>query len=113
MLFFTLSILGCKSDMDETIKNGYFDTCPEANVETLVNGFFANPKWESFVSPDDDKYHLNATGEIQYDSKTVNAVIQFEMEDGDRWQINAFEINNQPQDNDMIAELIYEMCIIQ
>ena len=97
--------------MDKTIKQGHFDACPKHNVEKLVTSFFANPKWESFVSPDDDKYHLNASGQIMYDNETVNALIQFEMVGDERWQINAFEINGEPQNEFMVAELINEMCI--
>ncbi len=106
-----ISFIGCKSEMDKTIKQGYFDACKKHTVEKLVESFFANPKWESFISPDDDKYHLNASGQITYDNKTVNAIIQFEMEGDNRWQINAFEINGVPQDEVMVAELINEMCL--
>lgn len=111
VLLIIITLVGCKSEMDKTIKQGYFDACKKHNVETLVTSFFANPKWESFVSPDDNKYHLNASGQIMYDNQTVNAVIQFEMEGDDRWQINAFEINGEAQNELMVAELINEMCI--
>jgi len=111
VLIIVSALVGCKSEMDKTIKQGYFDACKKHNVETLVTSFFANPKWESYVSPEDDKYHLNASGQIMYDNKTVNALIQFEMEGDDRWQINAFEINGEAQDELMVAELINEMCI--
>ncbi len=110
-LFLLTTLFSCKSKMDETIKKGYFDACKKHNVETLVNSFFANPKWESFVSPDDDKYHLNSSGQITYDNKPVNAVIQFEMDGDDRWHINAFEINGEAQNEIMVAELINEMCL--
>ena len=111
VLLIIITLVGCKSEMDKTIKQGYFDACEKHNVETLVNSFFANPKWESFVSPDDDKYHLNASGQITYENKPVNAVIQFEMDGDDRWQINAFEINGEAQNDFMVAELINEMCL--
>ena len=60
---------GCKSEMDDLIKKGSFEACPDHTVETLVTNYFDNPKWESFITPDDDKYHLNATGEIFYNDK--------------------------------------------
>ena len=105
------TLFGCKSEMDNTIKKGFFDACQEYNVETLVNSFFANPEWESFVSPDDDKYHLNASGQITYDNKPANALIQFEMDGNDSWEINAFEINGEAQNDFMAAELINKMCL--
>jgi hypothetical protein len=105
------SLFGCKAKMDDTIKKGYFDSCRKYNVETLINGFFANPKWESFISPDDDKYHLNVSGQIMYDNAPANAIVQFEIHDDERWQINAFEINGEPQEDFMIAGLVDEMCV--
>lgn len=110
-LLIIITLVGCKSEMDKAIKQGYFDACEKHNVETLVTSFFANPKWESFVSPDDNKYHLNASGQIMHDNKTVNALIQFEFVGDDGWDINAFEINGEAQNELMIDELINEMCI--
>lgn len=109
-IILVLIIASCKSKMDDSIKKGYFDSCKKATVEQLVNNFFNNPKWESFVSPDDDRYHLNVSGQIQYDEKAANALIQFEVLKNKKWQINAFEINGEPQDDDVIEELISEMC---
>ncbi len=109
-LFSLFILLSCKSNLENVIKEGSFDSCPNQSVETLVNSFFKNPKWESFVSPEDDKFHLNASGQILYGNKKVNALIQFEIINEDRWQINAFEINGEPQDDYMIEELIAEMC---
>ncbi|WP_395767247.1 hypothetical protein [Aquirufa sp.] len=102
--------VGCKSEMDNSIKKGYFDDCQKATVEELVDGFFANPEWESFVSPDDNKYHLNVSGEITYEDKPANAVIQFEINDDKTWEINAFEINGEGQTEDMISDLVVGMC---
>jgi len=96
--------------MDDTIKKGYFNGCKKATVEQLVNNFFNNPKWESFVSPEDDKYHLNVSGQIQYDEKPANAIIQFEVLENEKWQINAFTINGEPQEDEIILELVSEMC---
>jgi hypothetical protein len=110
LLILVASLFGCKSNMDDSIKKGHFDACKKYNVETLVNSFFANPKWESFVSSDDNNYHLNATGQITYDNKPVNALIQFQINNDDSWQINSFEINGEPQNDDTIIELINEMC---
>jgi hypothetical protein len=110
LIIFALSLLGCKSEKDNAIKKGFFNGCSKANVETLVASFFENPKWESFVSPDDNKYHLNASGQIMYNNVSANALIQFEIEEGEKWTINAFEINSQPQDDEMVVELIDEMC---
>lgn len=103
-------IFGCTSAIDDTIKQGSFNSCPDYTVETLVNGFFADPVWESFVSPDDDKYHLNVSGGILYGDEDANALIQFELLGEDNWQINAFEIDNVPQNDFVIEALVTTMC---
>jgi hypothetical protein len=109
-LLLVLTILSCKSEMDAVIKKGYFDSCSKANVETLVENFFNYPNWESFISPDDNRYHLNASGQIVFDETAVNVLLQFEIEEGNRWRVNALELNGKPQDLDVILELIEEMC---
>jgi hypothetical protein len=110
IIILVIIITSCKSKMDDKIKKGYFDSCKKATVEQLVNNFFNNPKWESFVSPDDDKYHLNVSGQIQYEEKPAKALIQFEELENEGWQINAFEINGEPQEDEVMIELVSEMC---
>jgi hypothetical protein len=110
LIFVIFLFLGCKSEMDSSIKNGYFDDCKNGTVEELVDGFFANPEWESFVSPDDNKYHLNVSGEITYADKPAKAIIQFEINKDKTWEINAFEINGEGQTDEMISELVVGMC---
>jgi len=101
---------GCKSEMDDLIKKGSFEACPDHTVETLVTNYFDNPKWESFISPDDDKYHLNATGEIFYNDKPTKILLQFEFTEGENWQINAMDLDGEPQSEEMIYELVNSMC---
>jgi hypothetical protein len=96
-------------ELDAIIKEGYFTACETYTVETLVNSFFTNPEWESFISPEDGKYHLNATGGILYEDKPAVAAIQFEIE-GDSWEMNAFEIDGEPQTDLMSVALIKKMC---
>lgn len=102
-------LFSCKSQLDDSIKQGYFDNCKKATVEKLVGNFFENPKWESFMATD-DKYHCNVSGRITYDNQPVKATIQFEILEDERWQINAFEINGEPQQDAMIESLVTEMC---
>lgn len=110
MILGIITLLGCKSEMDSTIKNGHFDNCQDGTVEELVEGFFTNTNWESFVSPDDNKYHLNVSGEITVNEKPAKALIQFEMIDDKNWQINAFTIDGEGQTDEMISELVTTMC---
>ena len=111
--FFVLVLflfVGCKSDMDSSIKEGYFDSCKSGTVEELVDGYFDKPEWESFVSPDDNKYHLNVSGGITYNNLPAKALLQFEINKDKTWKINAFEIDGEPQNELMIASIVSNMC---
>lgn len=110
LLIFTLSFWGCKSGLDNSIKQGNFDACSKYTVESLVNNFVGNPQWESFVSPDDDKYHLNLSGTCMYDGKSAKLLVQFQINEDETWFINAFELNGEPQPDEMIGSLVEAMC---
>lgn len=96
--------------MEQTIRKGSFDSCPKHDVETMIESYFADPKWESFISPEDNKYHLNVSGKIMYNGQESKALLQFELLDGKSWKINAFEINGEEQNDFMTSALISEMC---
>ena len=106
LIFLIILFTGCKESMEDKIKGGYFNDCQIADVETLINSFFSNPKWESFISPDDNLFHLNIEGQITFNGKPAEALVQFQMDKNDSWFINAFEINSQSQADIMIYYLI-------
>jgi hypothetical protein len=110
LIFLIILFTGCKESMEDKIKSGYFNDCQIADVETLINSFFSNPKWESFISPDDNLFHLNIEGQITFNGKPAEALVQFQMDKNDSWFINAFEINSQSQADIMISSLISKMC---
>lgn len=110
IVLFIILFAGCKNSMEDKIKSGYFNDCQIANVETLINSFFSNPKWESFISPDDNLFHLNIKGQITFNGEPAEATVQFQSDKNDSWFINAFEINSRPQADMMISSLISKMC---
>lgn len=110
IILFTILFAGCKNSMEDKIKSGYFNDCQIADVETLINSFFSNPKWESFISPDDNLFHLNVEGQITFNGEPAEATVQFQSDKNDSWFINAFEINSRPQADMMISSLISKMC---
>ena len=94
---------------EDIVKEGYFDLCEETTVEVLVQNFFANPSWDSFFA-DDDYYYINVTGNIMYNNAEAFTLVQFSVYEDQTWEINAFEIDGQPQDDYMVIELINLMC---
>ena len=113
ILLTSISLISCSDSRDDIIKKGYFDRCPDYTVEELINDFFEDAYWESFISPDDNRYHLDVSGVIylQEYNIPVDALIQFQLNGGDRWEINAFTINSEPQEVEQYYYLIDSMCM--
>ncbi|MDA1336174.1 MAG: hypothetical protein O2818_04720 [Bacteroidetes bacterium] len=94
--------------MENTVRNGFLDDCPTYTVEHLVNNYFESPEWESFIA-DDGNFYVNVSGGFIYDNEPANALLQFYVE-GDRFEVNAFEINRTPQSDFLVFSLIADMC---
>ena len=104
----------CSSFEDVTItriKDGSFNACSEATIGDLANNFLSNPKWEA-ISATDGMSYVNLTGGMTLDGKPVDALVQFTapMRDYDDFGINAFELDEIPQNALMISELVNVMC---
>jgi hypothetical protein len=97
---------GCKSSMEDKIKNDFFSNCKIVDVETLIKYNFSNPSWESFTASDGNLFILNMKG--QRNGEKV--LLQFQMDKNDNWFIYAYEVNSQPQNSGEIMSLIFEMC---
>ena len=97
---------GCKSSMEDKIKNDFFSNCKIVDVETLIKYNFSNPSWESFTASDGNLFILNMKG--QRNGEKV--LLQFQMDKNDNWFIYAYEVNSQPQNSAEIMSLIFEMC---
>jgi hypothetical protein len=109
IVLMAITIGGCKYAMENIVKEGYFYSCPDVKVEELFENYFENTKWESFIA-DDGTYCINVTGNIMYNNSPASALVQFMVFDDDSWEIYAFEINKQTQDESMVLSLITDMC---
>ena len=84
--------------------------CPKATVKEMVNNYVASPKWSAFVADDGEDY-VNIEGEITYDDLPVDMLLQFKVNtDSERFEVNAFELNEIPQNIFMQAALLESMC---
>jgi hypothetical protein len=91
------------------VKTGYLTSCPNISIEEAVNGFFGNPSWEAIIAEDGNKY-VNVTGDMTYMKKEVVGSLQFRIyEENNTFEINAFEINDLPQNKLMLAGLLADM----
>ena len=109
ILSFLLLILSSCTNSDVSfIKSAEFDDCPNITVEEMVNSYLSSPKWEAIVA-DDGRTYVNVTGGMTYDGDPADALIQFKIRD-DLFQINALEINGNPQNEFTIGILVSNMC---
>ena len=93
------------------IKDGSFNACSDATIGDLANNFLSNPKWEAIIATDGLSY-VKLTGGMTLDGDPVDALVQFTapMKDYADFGINAFELNEIPQNAFMISELVNVMC---
>ena len=86
------------------------DLCPQATVKEMVDNYVGGPKWSAFVATDGEDY-VNIEGEITYDDLPVDMLLQFKVNtDSERFEVNAFELNEIPQNIFMQAALLESMC---
>lgn len=105
-----------KKDINKDIalvQNGHFTNFPTKSIGQAVNGFIGNPVWESGtgVNPENKPIRfVNCRGAVTYMGKPVQALIQFVLSpDGQSFSLQAFELNEIPQNQEMIGSLIQEM----
>ena len=61
------------------VTTGHFQAYPDIPIGKAFGHFFANPKWESFVS-DDDKHIVEFDGGATLGGEPVTVEIQFEID---------------------------------
>lgn len=81
----------------EMIQGSYLDGFPNKTIGDAANEFFKGAKWSSGTSEGGTDF-VNVEGDIMYFNTVVHAVLQFViLGDGSKFQVNAFEINGEPQ----------------
>jgi uncharacterized protein (TIGR02145 family) len=90
------------------VKKGSINACPNYTVEELVNNFMDKPKWEHIVADNGIDY-VNISGIIMFYGKPAKGMLQFWLRNGD-FGFQAFEIEEEPQNENMASVLIIEMC---
>ena len=91
------------------VKGGQLDSCPSKTVEQMVDGFMNLPSWSSLTAEDGNNY-VNITGGITYDNKPVEALIQYQVVSEERFEFNALEFNDIPQNAIVAGSLLTAMC---
>jgi hypothetical protein len=78
-------------------------------MEELVESYFDNPKWESFIA-DDGRNYVNVTGGLTLYDEPVQALLQFKIRD-DLFMVKVFEIEGETMTDGDLFELLSNMCV--
>ncbi len=79
------------------VKSGTLYAYPDKTIEQMVDNYFENPKYQAIVANDGNTY-VNISGEIMYDSRPVNVVLQFRYYKDNSFELQALEFNGVSQD---------------
>lgn len=112
LIFISLFLFtSCSSDNAvDLVKNGKLDSCPQKTLGQMAKDYMASPSWKSLIA-DDGLTYVNLTGGITYDGTPITALIQFLVnKDVNRFELNALEFNNLPQNTFMAIGLLNNMC---
>lgn len=83
----------------QMVRGGFLDGYPQKTVGEAFDDFLDNPKWESGVSEDGERF-VNVKGGILYLNKEAELAVQFFVDEkNEAFQYNACEINGVPQNN--------------
>jgi len=111
IFLFILFLISACGEAPEVIlvKKGQLDSCESKTVEQMVDGFMDSARWSNLVADDGNSY-VNIKGGITYENKPGEALIQFKILSGGRFQFNALEINDTPQNALVAGILLRAMC---
>lgn len=106
VVFYVLSSGGTGDKYIQIVKNGTLDAYPQMTVGEAFDGYLDNPKWESGLSEDKQRF-VNVKGGILYYEKEAEIVVQFIVNEKDgSFQYNACEVNGLPQNNLVVWGLL-------
>jgi hypothetical protein len=91
----------------DIVRQGNFSDYPSKTVGQLASCYFGSAKWEAITATDGNTY-VNLTGRITYLGDVVNASLQFRI-NGSSWEVNAFEMNDIPQNALFRSAIIADM----
>jgi hypothetical protein len=89
----------------EFVKTGELGIFLGVAIGPVTDNFMANCRWGSLIGADGNKY-VNATGNITYMEKQIEAVLQFNLDKANNsFEINALEFNEIPRSRAMLEAL--------
>jgi hypothetical protein len=105
----SLWLLGCGGDNEDitSVKNSKINACATKTIGQMVDGFILKPKWESFNH--EKGTVVNVSGKVNKTGEEVTVLLQFII-NGKVITTNALNLNNEPQNQIVIAAFFMAMC---
>ena len=91
------------------VKNGNFSQCTYRTVGNAVDSAFENPRWESGTASDGQTI-VNVQGIVTYDGKRYNAMLQFGLKPGNKFDVNGLSMNGKVMSADFKKSFITQLC---
>lgn len=89
----------------QMVKNGTLESYPQMTVGEAFDEYLNNPKWETGLTEDKQRF-VNVTGGILYYDENAEIAVQFFVNEKDKsFQYYACEVNGQPQNDAVVLEL--------
>jgi len=103
------SFSGISSPEIAMVKNGELTKYPGKTVEEAVDSFIGKPEWDVGEGRD-GHFYVNVRGRIMYGQKESVVALQFKVDKTrETFEINALEINGEPQNVFVIMSLLDKM----
>lgn len=102
---FALKFGGSDDKYIQMVKNGTLESYPQMTVGEAFDGYLNNPKWETGLTEDKQRF-VNVKGGILYYDENAEIAVQFFVNEKDNsFQYYACEVNGLPQNDAVVLEL--------
>lgn len=98
-----------QSAVVQMVQNGTLEGYPSKTLGEAVEGFFQSPSWKA-ITASDGKTYVNVTGRTSFMDSTVEVLLQYRVDaDTGEFELQAFEMNDVPQNMIMYSGLLSAM----
>ncbi|GEM_PF-754475 len=95
IIFSTLNLLFPSTDYLSLVINGSLKLYPDKTVEQIIDAGIEDPKWQ-VIKGEDGNIYVNITGEMRYNDKDTNIVIQYRVTKSS-FTYHSMDLNGEPQ----------------
>jgi|GEM_PF-4303842 len=100
---------GSQSAVVQKVRNGTLEGYPSKTLGEAVDGYLLSPSWEA-ITADDGNTYVNISGRTSFMDSTVDVLLQYRVDaDTGGFELQAFEMNDVPQNMIMYAGLLSAM----